>query len=86
LISESRRGVIFSLSVDRVNKTREEQLDVPPTIDSLGLGAAIQSYTRDWGERTGTHMTLNLDMKLSRLPEATELSIFRIVQEGLNNV
>jgi signal transduction histidine kinase len=58
----------------------------PPTIDSLGLGAALQSYTRDWGERTGIHMTLNLDMKLGRLPEATELSIFRIVQEGLNNV
>ncbi len=28
-------------------------------------------------------MTLHLDMKLGRLPEATELSIFRIVQEGL---
>ncbi len=21
----------------------------PPTIDSLGLGAALQSFTRDWG-------------------------------------
>ena len=25
----------------------------PPTIDSLGLGAALQSYTRDWSARTG---------------------------------
>jgi signal transduction histidine kinase len=58
----------------------------PPTIDSLGLGAAIQSYTREWTERTGIPVSLNLDHKLGRLPEATELSIFRIVQESLNNV
>ncbi len=58
----------------------------PPTIDSLGLGAAIQSFTRDWAKRTGVKVSLNLDTKLGRLPEATELSLFRIVQEGLNNV
>jgi signal transduction histidine kinase len=58
----------------------------PPTIDNLGLGAAIQSYTRDWAERAGIAVTLDLDPGLKRLPEAMELSIFRIVQEGLNNV
>ncbi len=58
----------------------------PPTIDSLGLGAAIHSFTHDWSKRTGIKVDLNLDDRLGRLPEATELSIFRIVQEGLNNV
>lgn len=58
----------------------------PPTIDSLGLGAALQSYTRDWSSRTGVRVTLELDDGLGRLPEAIELSIFRIVQEGLSNV
>ena len=58
----------------------------PPTIDSLGLGAALQSYTRDWSARTGVAVALDLDAQLSRLPEAIELSIFRIVQEGLSNV
>ncbi len=58
----------------------------PPTIDSLGLGAALQSYTHDWCERNGTSVTLDLDSNLGRLPEAIELSIFRIVQEGLSNV
>jgi signal transduction histidine kinase len=58
----------------------------PLTIDSLGLGAALQSYTRDWSVRTGIKVNLDLDANLGRLPEATELSIFRIVQEGLNNV
>ena len=58
----------------------------PPTIDSFGLGAAIQSFTHEWEERTGIKVTLTVDSQLGRLPEATELSIFRIVQEGLNNV
>jgi signal transduction histidine kinase len=58
----------------------------PPTIDSLGLGAALQSYVQDWSARTGIEVDLNLDEKLGRLPEITELSIFRIIQEGLNNV
>ena len=58
----------------------------PLTLDSLGLGAALQSYTRVWSARTGIESVLNLDENLGRLPEATELSIFRIIQEGLNNV
>ncbi|MBX3014566.1 MAG: ATP-binding cassette domain-containing protein [Caldilineaceae bacterium] len=58
----------------------------PPTIDSLGLGAAIQSYLVDWQERTNIPVHLELDPNLGRLPEAIELSIFRIVQEGLSNI
>lgn len=58
----------------------------PLTIDSLGLGAALQSYTRDWSARTGIQVILELDENLGRLPEDTELSIFRILQEGLSNV
>jgi signal transduction histidine kinase len=58
----------------------------PPTIDSLGLGAALRSYTRDWSERTGIAVNLELDPNLGRLPEPIELSIFRIIQEGLSNI
>lgn len=58
----------------------------PLTIDSLGLGAALKSHTRDWSTRTGIKVVLDLDADLGRLPESTEMSIFRILQEGLNNV
>ncbi|MEM7336768.1 MAG: ATP-binding cassette domain-containing protein [Chloroflexota bacterium] len=58
----------------------------PPTIDSFGLDAAIQSHSRNWSERTGIEIRLQMSESLGRLPEALELSIFRIVQEGLNNI
>ncbi|MFT7584740.1 MAG: signal transduction histidine kinase, partial [Cellvibrionaceae bacterium] len=58
----------------------------PPTIDSLGLGAAINSFVREWINRTGISVELGISKDLGRLPEAIELSVFRIVQEGLNNI
>jgi signal transduction histidine kinase len=58
----------------------------PPTIDSLGLGAALQSYLHDWSRRTGIEVVLDIDENFGRLPEAIELSIFRIIQEGVNNI
>jgi signal transduction histidine kinase len=58
----------------------------PPTLDSLGLGAAIQSYTREWSEHTEVSVMLDLSPNLGSLPEAIELSVFRMIQEALNNV
>jgi signal transduction histidine kinase len=58
----------------------------PPTIDSLGLRAALQSYTQEWAKRNGIAVSLQLDTQPGRLPETIELSIFRIVQEGLANI
>jgi len=58
----------------------------PPTIDSLGLGPAIQSFLQDWSERTNIPVNINLSQNINRLPESTELSVFRIVQEGMSNI
>ncbi|QPC83720.1 ATP-binding cassette domain-containing protein [Phototrophicus methaneseepsis] len=57
----------------------------PLTIDSFGLGTALQSYTHNWSERTGIEVDLQVDRRIGRLTEEIELSLFRIVQESLNN-
>lgn len=73
------RGVVASL--------RQLCSDLrPPTIDSHGLPAAIRSLTHQWSEQTGVQVKLDIDSDLGRLPEPIELSVFRIVQEALNNV
>ncbi len=58
----------------------------PPTIDHHGLSAAIDSLASDWAERSDIQLQLEIDPALGRLPEMIELSVFRIVQEGLNNI
>ncbi len=58
----------------------------PPTIDNHGLPSAIRSLTQEWSERNNITLHLQIDPDLGRLPETIELSVFRIVQEGLNNV
>jgi len=58
----------------------------PPVLDSLGLGAAIRSHAQQWAARHHITLTLDIADDLGRIPEATELSVFRIVQEGLNNI
>lgn len=58
----------------------------PPTIDHHGLTAAIASLAHEWAERNDIQIQLEIDPTLGRLPETIELSVFRIVQEGLNNI
>jgi signal transduction histidine kinase len=58
----------------------------PATIDSLGIGSALQSYAREWSNHTGIKAIMDIDEKIGRLPEPFELSIYRIIQEGLQNV
>jgi signal transduction histidine kinase len=58
----------------------------PPTIDSHGLPAAIRSLAHQWEEQSGIKVDLKIDRQLGRLPETIELSVFRIIQEGLSNV
>lgn len=58
----------------------------PPTIDNHGLSTAIRSFIQEWEERTGIQVRMEIDKSLGWLPESIELSVFRIIQEGLNNV
>jgi signal transduction histidine kinase len=58
----------------------------PPTIDSLGLRSAILSFANEWATRTRISFTLNIEANFTRMPETTELSLFRIIQECLHNI
>lgn len=58
----------------------------PPLLSELGLSAAIKTFVEDFSLRTKIAVDLQLSPDVGRLPNETETAIFRIAQEGLNNV
>jgi signal transduction histidine kinase len=55
-------------------------------LDDYGLLPALQWYATAFSGRTGIAVGVDGDEKMPRLPQASEIALFRIVQEALNNV
>ena len=58
----------------------------PPELDELGLRDAVSHYVGGFVERSGIPVDLQLPPDLGRLPREVETAVFRILQEGLNNI
>jgi signal transduction histidine kinase len=58
----------------------------PPMLDDYGLLPALQWYANDFVRRTGIEVTVRGSETGTRLAQSTEIALFRIVQEALNNV
>jgi signal transduction histidine kinase len=59
----------------------------PPTLDSLGLVAAMRSYIRSFESASSAQLMLRVEGDVDRwLPEEVSLCLFRFLQEALINV
>lgn len=58
----------------------------PPLLEELGLQPALQTFVSGFSERTGIRVDLEMEEQFGHLPNAVEIALFRIVQEGLSNV
>jgi signal transduction histidine kinase len=58
----------------------------PPMLDDYGLLPALQWYASEFSSRTGIEVAVRGSEQTGRLAQAIEISLFRIVQEALNNV
>jgi len=58
----------------------------PPFLDEVGLASALRWYVEGFSERSSIAATLDMPENLERLPDDTEIAIFRAVQECLTNV
>jgi PAS domain S-box-containing protein len=57
----------------------------PPVLDDFGLAAALSWFTGIFSKRTGLAVDLRIEGTFPRVSTDKELSLFRIVQEALNN-
>jgi PAS domain S-box-containing protein len=58
----------------------------PPLLEDLGLASALQTYAEGFRQRTGLQLEVRIAPGLGRLAHDLEITIFRIVQEGLGNI
>ena len=68
-------------------------VDLRPTaLDDLGLANALRSYVENWKERVGIYAEFaasgfdDTDKSSETLPAVVETTLYRIVQEALNNI
>jgi PAS domain S-box-containing protein len=84
-------GARLDDSLELVDKTVESIRNVmtelrPAVLDDYGLAAMLRWYADDFSRRTGVAVgVVGTDPK-PRLPPSVERTLFRIVQEALNNV
>ncbi len=58
----------------------------PPLLEIAGLASALRWYVDGFSERSKIKVDLEIPDAFDRLPQGTELAVFRIVQECLTNI
>jgi len=58
----------------------------PMMLDDLGLIPTLRRYVKDFADKSGLSVNLTITGKERRLPSHIEVTLFRIIQELLNNV
>src|SRR5262249_33732732 len=69
-------------------EVHEMALELRPTaLDDLGLVRTLENYIERWTSRSNVRVDLRCDGLLTtRLPGQIETTLYRIIQEALNNV
>jgi signal transduction histidine kinase len=81
-------GDAISLVQDLIGRIRSMSMNLRPTLlDDLGLLPALRWQTKQYTERTGVQVTMDLVglEGAERLPLEVETAAYRIVQEALTN-
>ena len=58
----------------------------PPDLEQLGLKPALRSYLAGFSKRSGIRVALEAPEDPVRFSDEIELTLFRVVQEGLGNI
>jgi PAS domain S-box-containing protein len=57
----------------------------PPMLDELGLLPALRIFIEGFSQRSGMHVRLDAPESYPRFSKELEMTLFRVVQEGLTN-
>ena len=85
-VGESLRTMV-SISQQSIEETRRIVNDLRPAVlDDLGILPAITWFCRNFQEVSGVGVETVLGVEEGDVPERLRTAVFRIVQEGMNNI
>lgn len=58
----------------------------PPLLDEVGLLSALHWFVEGFSKRSGIQANVDVPSQYERLPQETEIALFRVLQEALTNV
>jgi signal transduction histidine kinase len=87
---EMRQGIsqLSKMLQDSINSVRDIAYDLrPSSLDQLGLVRTIYRHCEDFSDKTGLNVDFNsAGMDELKLDFDTEINLYRLVQESLNNI
>ena len=76
-----------TLSADSLRELQRLMTDLRPShLDDLGLSAALRWYSTKVQEHSPLHIRVDIHGEECDLDDAVKITIFRIIQESLNNI
>ncbi|HEV7966340.1 MAG TPA: CHASE3 domain-containing protein [Candidatus Acidoferrales bacterium] len=78
---------LAALLEDAISQTRTmSYLFHPPLLDEIGFPSAAKWLIDGYAQRTGVAVSTNIPQPEHRLPRSLELTLYRVLQEALNNI
>jgi len=84
---EKQVGDLANVLNDAISQTRTiSYLFHPPLLDEAGFASAAKWLVDGYSQRMGVDVSVNLPRLAERLPQSVEITLYRVLQEALNNV
>lgn len=79
-----RTRVLLTKGLDEIGRISDDLR--PSELDALGLVPAVRSLCGEFQLKTKLHLKFESQLRFKRLSDAVELTLYRIIQEALNNI
>jgi signal transduction histidine kinase len=78
---------LAALLDEAISQTRTiSYLFHPPLLDEIGFSSAAKWLIEGFAQRTGLVVSSNIQQPEHRLPRGLEITLYRVLQEALNNI
>ncbi len=85
--AEAQAADLAALLDEAISQTRTiSYLFHPPLLDEIGFSSAAKWLIDGFAQRTGLVVSADIQQPENRLPRGLEITLYRVLQEALNNI